>query len=60
MRMLAQQLQSAHQKAGRAVTALKPVTIAEGLLYRMKLVVPRQTFDRHYFPVIGLKGKRRA
>src|SRR5271167_1826529 len=58
--MLVEQLQRAHQKAGRAVATLKSMAVAERLLHWMKLAIFRQAFNREYLAAIGLKGKNGA
>jgi hypothetical protein len=55
-----QKLYSAHQKAGSTVAALQAVTIAERLLYGMKLTIDPQSFDCQHLSAIRLEGEQRA
>lgn len=58
--MFFQQLHRAHKKTRCAISALEAVTVAEGLLHRMKLAVPGKPFDRKHLAAIGLECEHRA
>ena len=55
--MLFQQLQRAHQEAGRAIAALETVAVAEGLLHGMQLAVFRHPLHGQNLATIGLESE---
>src|SRR5438876_510698 len=55
-----EQLNAAHNHAGRAVATLQAVALPETLLHRVQLAVLRQSFDRGDVRTIGLDCQNRA
>src|SRR6266568_4468808 len=49
-----------HDEAGRAVTALQPVLVPEGLLDRVELIALGHAFNGREAAAVGLDGEHRA
>ena len=57
---LGEQPDGAHDLAGRAVAALKPVVIEEGRLHRMEVVASGEALDGQHLGAVEARGEREA
>src|SRR2546423_13790861 len=55
-----EQLRGGDDHAGRAVAALKAVSLPEAFLDGMQFAVCGETFNRLHFSAVGLHGEKRA
>src|SRR6476469_2161811 len=60
VRVLLEQVRGAHDHAGSAVAALKPVLLVERPLHGVQLAVPRKPLDRRDLGAIGLHREHGA